>query len=107
RPGDAEPLLLTTRHPERRGAQAVLDLVPQRGGAQRPLDDLVDLRLVTDAVDARAERDVVVDALRERVGLLEHHADPPAHLDGRDLWAVEIDAVVVELSGDARTRRGV
>ena len=35
------------------------------------------------AVDPGPEGDVVVDALRERVGLLEHHADAAAHLDRR------------------------
>ena len=33
----------------------------------------------------RREGDVVVDRLRERVRLLEHHADPPPHLDRVDV----------------------
>ena len=39
------------------------------------------------AVDLRAERDVLVDALRERVGLLEDHPDPAADLRGRHVGA--------------------
>ena len=49
---------------------------------QRLLDDVVEA--LAPAVDARAERDVVVDRLRERVRLLEHHADAAAHLDRVD-----------------------
>src|SRR3954469_17589509 len=74
-PGDAEPLLLTPRHAQGRRLQAVLHLIPQRGAAQRTLDDVVELGLLADAVDAGPEGDVVVDALRERVRALEHHAD--------------------------------
>src|SRR5262252_5879686 len=42
-----------------RVTQAVLDLVPERGLPQRALDDLVQLRLVALAVDARAVGNVV------------------------------------------------
>ena len=48
--------------------------------------------------DARAEGDVVVDRLRERVRLLEDHADELADLDRVDLRAVEVEAVVEELA---------
>src|SRR5215218_8385609 len=41
RPGDAQPLLLTARHPERVLLEAVLDVVPQGGAPQRARDDLV------------------------------------------------------------------
>ena len=59
------------------------------------LDDLVHVAL--HAEHARAERDVVVDRLRERVRLLEHHPDPLAHLDRVDVGAVEVLAVVEDL----------
>ena len=60
--------------------QLVLDLVPQGGPGQALLDQVVHVGL--DAVDLGSEGDVVVDRLGERVGLLEHHADAPADLDG-------------------------
>src|SRR5262249_43969587 len=92
--GDAEPLLLAARHPERRRLQAVLDLVPEGRAPQGPLDDVVELALLADAVDLRAERDVVVDALRERVRPLEDHPDAPADFGRRDVRSVQVDAVV-------------
>ena len=63
------------------------------------LDDVVHLDL--HAVDLRAEGDVVVDRLRERVGLLEDHPDPASHLDRADAGPVERLAVVVEPALDA------
>src|ERR687891_2303409 len=95
---DAEPLLLAARHAEGVGLEPVLDLVPERGVAERALDDLVHAALHPE--HARAEGDVVVDRLRERVRLLEHHADALAHLDGVHLAAVEVLAVVEDLALD-------
>ena len=46
------------------------------------------------AVDPRPVGDVVVDRLGERVGLLEHHADPAPDLDRVDVGAVEVLPVV-------------
>jgi hypothetical protein len=43
---------------------------------------------------------VVVDRLRERVRLLEHHPDPASHLDGVDLGIVEVYTVVQDLALD-------
>src|SRR3569623_647486 len=104
RAGDAQALLLAARHAERRAREAILDLVPQRRAAQRPLDDLVELLAIANAVDPRAVRDVVVDALRERVRLLEHHADPAADLGRRDLAVVEVDTLIEDLALDPRAR---
>src|SRR5262249_30737219 len=77
-----------------RRLQAVLDLVPEGRAPQGPLDDVVELALLADAVDLRAERDVVVDALRERVRPLEDHPDAPADFGRRDVRSVQVDAVV-------------
>ena len=52
---------------------------------ERLLDD--SSRPLRRPVDARPERDVVVDRLRERVRLLEHHADAAPHLDRVDVAA--------------------
>ena len=65
---------------------------------ERALDDLVHVAL--HAEHARAERDVVVDRLGERVRLLEDHADPLAHLDRVDVGGVEVLAVVEDLALD-------
>ena len=52
------------------------DLFEQAGLGQAGVDDLLDVVLALgQAVDARTIGDVVVDRLRERVGLLKHHAD--------------------------------
>jgi hypothetical protein len=55
-------------------------------------------------VDARAIGDVVVDRLRKRIGLLEHHPDPRAQL--HDILALVLDIAAVEPDGSrhARTR---
>src|SRR3954453_677370 len=105
--GDAEALLLTARQAEARRLQPVLHLVPQRGAAQRLLDNIVELALLQPASDARAVRDVVIDALRERVGFLEYYADVTADLCRRNVRAVEIDAVVLDRSFDAGADDGV
>ena len=76
--------------------QTVLDLVPNGGIAKGRFDDIVQFAAVADAVGPRTEGDVVVDAHRERVGLLEDHADAPAQVCGGhravDVMAVEFDA---------------
>src|SRR6185312_12807917 len=78
RAGDAEALLLAARKRKARGAELVLDLVPQRAAAQRLLDAAVHLGLGDLFIEADAEGDVLVDRHRERRRLLEHHADPRA-----------------------------
>jgi hypothetical protein len=96
--GDAQPLRLPARQAQARRLQAVFHLVPQRGPAQRVLDDLVQLVLVVLAVDARPVGDVVVDRLGERVRFLEDHADAPAHGDRRDILAVQRDPAVINFA---------
>ncbi|KAG1245367.1 hypothetical protein G6F65_021269 [Rhizopus arrhizus] len=76
--------------------QLVLHFVPQRGLAQRPFHALVHLALGQAFEQAHAEGDVVVDAHRERRGLLEHHADLGADqrnigLGGQQVLAVQHD----------------
>ena len=44
-------------------------------------------------VDAQAVGDVVEDRFRERVRLLEHHADPPPEVDDVDRRRVDVLAV--------------
>ena len=97
--GDAEPLLLTAGEAVRRLLELVLDLVPQRGAAQRLLDQVVHV-VDLHAGDPRAVGDVVVDRLRERVRLLEDHADVGAHRDRVDALRVDVLAVVGHLALD-------
>ncbi len=94
RPGDAQPLLLAAGQRAAGRPQPAVHLVPQAGPAQAGLHDVV-LVGDLDAGQLQPARHVVVDRhRRERVRLLEHHADPPAHL-GRPLARV-VDVVAVE-----------
>ena len=74
RTSDAQTLLLTSRKTKRALLEAILHLFPQRRIAQRLLDDLVQFIAPLDAMRARSERDVVIDAHRKRIRLLEDHA---------------------------------
>ena len=92
RAGDAEALLLPAGEAERARLQAILDLVPERRAAQRALDSSVEVGLHPEVL--RGPRDVVVDRLRERVRLLEDHADPAADLDAVRLRVVQVMTVI-------------
>src|SRR5690242_18835217 len=72
---DAEALLLTAREAEPALLELVLDLVPERGTAERRFDALVQLCRRQFLVELDAEGDIVVDRHGERRRLLEHHAD--------------------------------
>ncbi len=66
------------------------------------LDEIVELGpAAAEAGDLGAEGDVVVDRLRERVRLLEDHADAPPDLDRIDAEVVQVHAVVEDLPLDA------
>ena len=54
-----------------------LDLLPERAVEQRVFDLLMDVALVT--VEAQTESDIVENAHRERIRLLEHHPDKSAN----------------------------
>src|SRR5690606_39260704 len=106
--GDAQALLLAAREGCARIVQSVLDLVPQTGAAERLLDDGVEFGTsLSKAMDPRAVRDVFIDRLRERVGLLEHHAYPGAQLHHVHLRAVDIVAVEFDGSFNTSRRNGV
>ena len=78
------------------------------GAPQGGLDDLVHLGLAAgEPVDARAVGDVVVDRLGERVGLLEHHADPGAQLHHVDVGCVDVLAVEADVALDPAAVDGV
>ena len=98
--GDAQPLLLATGQPERGLLELVFDLSPQRCLGQRLLDQIVHVGDLH-AGDAGTVSDVVVDRLREGVGLLEHHADASADLDWVDILRVDVVVLEEHLSFDA------
>src|SRR6185295_6410914 len=58
---DAQALLLAAGEADARLTEAVLDLLPQAGAAQRLLDALLDVEPVGPPAKADARRDVVVD----------------------------------------------
>ena len=99
-PGDAEALLLAAGEAQGILVEAVLDLVPEGGIAERLLDDLVECLLVADALEAEAVGDVVVNGLGEGVGFLEDHADVAAQGDDVDLRAVDVDAPDADLAAE-------
>ena len=74
--------------------QLVFDLFPQRRAAQSFLDALVHVAL--EAVQLQAVSNVFVDAHREGVRLLEHHADTPSHGYRIDLGSVDVTALVAD-----------
>src|SRR5439155_5112402 len=55
-------------------------------------------------MDTWAERDVVEDRLRKRVGLLEHHSDPAPERDRIDARVVDSVPVDGHVAGDAYAR---
>ena len=70
--------------------------------AQALLDEIVEIGLrLHQAVDARAVGDVLVDRLRERIRLLENHADAGAQFDDVDRRIVDILLIERDLAGDA------
>src|SRR6185437_16627484 len=97
---DAEPLLLSAGESQRRLVETILDLVPERGCAQRMLDAIVQRLLLSLAMNPRAVGDVLVDGLRKRIRPLEHHADPMPNDDRIDVVAVDVLSVEHDLAGD-------
>ena len=98
--GDAEALLLTAGDAERGFLQAVLHLIPKRRAAEAFFHNLVERALLRDALEARAVGDIVVNAFRKRIRLLEDHADGAAERDGIDIL-VHIDAGEPNVARDA------
>src|SRR5262249_45172284 len=98
---DDQALLLSGRELERAVAEAVAYFVPQRGRAQRRFDALFELAARAHAGEPQAERDVVGDRQRQRVRLLEPHADTPAQGRQRDVAGVRVRAEHAHVAGDA------
>ncbi len=61
--------------------QTVLHLIPQAGALQARAHQIIEVGTAfRQPMQARSIGDVVIDGLRKRVGLLEHHADAGAQL---------------------------
>ena len=90
--GDTQALLLAAGQAERVLLQAILQLVPDGGRAQRLLYNDVQIGLGAHPMAAGTEGNIVVDAHREGVRLLEHHAHAPAQV-GRIQRAVGVGTV--------------
>src|SRR5438876_12357673 len=83
----------------------VFDFVPQRCLAQGSLANLIQFTTVGAALQERAGDDVVVDGHhRERIGLLEHHANDATHADWVNARLVDIHAIELDAAGGARAR---
>src|SRR5258705_4930764 len=64
--------------------EVIFRLFPKRGDFERSLYDFVQLATIAESVELQSGSDVVVNRhCGERIGLLEHHADPAAKLRGR------------------------
>src|SRR5690349_69267 len=85
--------------------QPVLDLVPERGMGERALDPFVEPR--AHAQVAGRPGDVVVDRLREWVGLLKDHSDPAADLDAVGRLGVDVMAVIQHTALQPKARNRV
>src|SRR6266480_5558905 len=102
---NAQALLLAAREPGAGAAQAVLHLIPEPGARQAGAHDVIELRAAAcQAMDARTVGDVVVDRFRERVRLLEHHADTRTQLRRVLALIVDVAAVEPDRAGDTRAR---
>src|SRR5690606_12974961 len=94
---DAKPLLLAARETGAGLMQAVLHLVEETSLLKAALNDVVKIGLrASQTMNARPIGDVLIDRLRERIRLLEHHADAGTqfhHVDGTvdDGRAIEFD----------------
>src|SRR5262249_18517580 len=102
---DAEPLLLAARERESTLIELVLDLVPKCRPLQRLLDFGGDVSTV--AVEPQTEGDVTVDAHREWVRLLEHHADVATYGDGIHARMVDVLTAEVDVTPEAKAAHEV
>ena len=96
RAGDAQPLLLPAGKPQRRSFQPVFRLLPDSRLSQASLHDPVQSGSVLLPMDSRPIGNIVIDAHRKRIGLLEYHTHPLSqhchiHAGRINLLAVQTD----------------
>src|SRR4029077_17572343 len=98
---DTEALLLSARQRQPAVAKLILDFVPQHG----PLQGLLNLLgLVTlELIDPESESNVVEDAGRKGIRLLEHHADVTPYGDGVNGRLIDVLATIFDVTEEAET----
>lgn len=99
---DAKALLLAAGDTKRGFFEAIFHFVPNGRLAKARFYDFIEIGLFRDAFETRAVGDIVVNAFRERVRLLEYHADLATKHDGIDV-AVNVHAREENFAGDAAT----
>ena len=104
--GDAQTLLLATGQADARVVKTVLDLFPEVGTAQSPLDQIVGVGLgQVVVVQAHTGQHVLTDGHgRERVRALEDHADVAAHGHRIHVLVVQVLAFEQHLALDVSAR---
>src|SRR5271156_6852159 len=85
---DTQALLLSSRERQPARFQLVLDLIPQRRGAQRLLDSVLHLAFVS--IEPQAKGDVAENAHCERIRLLKDHSYMTANRDRIDLVSIDV-----------------
>ncbi len=93
---DAQTLLLAAAQGEGHVLEPVLDLFPERTALQRRLDPVVQFVAVAQPAHAQTVGHVLVDRLRERIRLLEHHADAHPHFDRIHVLGQDVHVVGLE-----------
>ena len=66
--------------------QTVFQFVPDGSLTQAAFYDLIQIRFLGDAFQARPISDIIIDTLREWIRLLENHADMTAKNDRIDIF---------------------
>ena len=99
--GDAETLLLSTGQTECGFSETILQLIPDRRLTKRGLDDLIELLLVADTVRTWTVGNIVIDRHRERIRLLEDHADPLTKCIDIDILLIDVLSIEEDLTIDA------
>ena len=93
---NAQALLLSAAQPQRTLIQSVFKLVPNGSLTQTALYNLVQLALFRHAMDTRTVSNIVINAFREGVRLLEDHANAVTQADGvnlrKNILAIQRDA---------------
>ena len=73
---NAETLLLSTGHSQCALFQTILYFIPDGCSAQRLLNDIIKLGFIMNAVGSRPIGNIVIDAHRKWIRLLEYHSHP-------------------------------
>ncbi len=99
---DAQARLLATGKARSRLRQTILHLLKQAGLLEARHNDLFEVSLGPgEPVNAGAVSHVLEDRLRERIGLLEHHADAGAQFNDIQRRIVDVATGEHDRSGDA------